>query len=424
MLDLKFIRQNKDLIINAIKLKNINLNLEQLLTLYDQMLSFKKKLQSLEEGKNFNAKEAAKMKTLPEKKPYIEKGKAINKEIEDLKPLINSLEKQLEELLLLVPNIPSPNAPIGVDEKDNVPIKQVGCKPEFDFRPLDHVQILEKNNWADLVRIAKVSGTRSYALTNEMVLLEMALLYFTLDKMKSKGFTLITVPAFAREFAFIGTGHFPVGVDQVYHLESDNIYLTGTAEVVLNALHSGDNLVEAQLPILYAGFSPCFRREAGSAGRDTRGLIRVHQFYKVEQFVICKNNDEEAEYWHQQLLQTSEEIMVDLDLPYRVVDVCTGDMGPGKVRQYDIEAWVPSENKYRETHSCSSLHEWQARRVDLRYRSSMGKMEYCYTLNNTAIATPRIMVPFLENHQNLDGSINIPTKLLKYLGNSRTFGKK
>jgi seryl-tRNA synthetase len=250
----------------------------------------------------------------------------------------------------------------------------------------------------------------------------MALLRFSMEKMKNKGFNLITVPAFAREFAFIGTGHFPVGKEQVYFIPEDDLYLTGTSEVVLNALHSGEILKETDLPILYAGFSPCFRREAGSAGKDTRGLIRLHQFYKVEQFVIGKNDPVQSAKWHQQLLEISEEIIMDLELPYRVVDVCTGDMGAGKIRQFDIEAWVPSEQKYRETHSCSSLHEWQARRTNLRYRDLNGKMQYCHTLNNTAIATPRIMVPFLENHQNSDGTINIPAKLQPFMGGAIKLG--
>jgi len=422
VLDLKFIRQNKDLVNNAIKTKNINLNLDELLRIDANILELKKNMQLLEEEKNINAKLVPKLKD-QDRLVAIEKGRKISVEIEDLKPCLKTFENELESLLLLTPNIPSQDAPIGIDESENVEIKRVGVQTKFGFTPLDHVTILEKNNWAELERVAKVTGSRSYALTNDMVLLEMALLRFGMEKMKRKGFTLITVPALAREFAFVGTGHFPTGKDQVYFIPSDELYLTGTAEVVLNALHGGDNLTEADLPILYAGFSPCFRREAGSSGRDTRGLIRVHQFYKVEQFVICKNDATEAEHWHKELLNTSEEIVQDLELPYRVVDVCTGDMGAGKIRQYDIEAWVPSENQYRETHSCSSLHEWQARRTNLRYRDAESKMKYCYTLNNTAIATPRIMVPFLENHQNADLTINIPAKLQPYLGGMIQLGE-
>jgi seryl-tRNA synthetase len=199
-------------------------------------------------------------------------------------------------------------------------------------------------------------------------------------------------------------------------LADDELYLTGTAEVAVNAIHHGDSLKEGDLPILYGAFSPCFRREAGASGKDTRGLIRVHQFLKIEQYILCKNDPAESEHWHRQLLRISEELLQALELPYRVVDVCTGDMGAGKIRQFDLESWVPSEKKYRETHSCSSLHEWQARRTNLRYRSNAGAMEYCHTLNNTAIATPRILVPLLENHQRKDGSIVIPKSLRPYLG--------
>jgi seryl-tRNA synthetase len=292
----------------------------------------------------------------------------------------------------------------------------------FDFTALDHVQILEKHNWAEFERISKVAGSRSYALRNEMVLLEMALLRFALDKLRTKGFNLVTLPAMAREFAFFGTGHFPTGRDQVYYLPDDDEYLSGTAEVPLNSLHSGEILNESDLPILYAGYSPCFRREAGSSGRDVRGLIRVHQFYKVEQYIMCKNDPAESAHWHQQLLNTSEEILQELELPYHVVECCTGDMGTGKFRMNDIETWVPSESKYRETHSCSTLHDWQARRNNLRYRDSEGKVRFCHTLNNTAIATPRILVPLLENHQQADGTIQIPAKLQPYMAGVTTLG--
>ena len=415
MMDLKFIRQNPDLIQKAIVVKNINLNLTDLLNLDSRVLDLKKQLQSLEELKNINAKEVPKASNL-DRSSLIEKGRQINQQIEEFKPKLQSITEELQKLLWLVPNIPAEQAPIGLTEDDNVAIKYWGDPRKFDFKPLDHVQILEKHSWSELERLSKVSGTRSYALTNDMVLLEMALLRFGMEKMKEKGFNLITLPALAREFAFIGTGHFPTAKEQAYYIPSDDLYLTGTAEVVLNALHSGEMLKETDLPILYAGFSPCFRREAGSSGKDTRGLIRVHQFYKVEQFVIAKNDAVQSANWHDTLLGISEEILMDLELPYRVVDVCTGDMGAGKVRQFDLEAWVPSEQKYRETHSCSSLYDWQARRADLRYRDLDGKMQYCHTLNNTAIATPRIIVPFLENHQNADSTINIPVKLRPFLG--------
>jgi seryl-tRNA synthetase len=257
------------------------------------------------------------------------------------------------------------------------------------------------------------------------VLLEQNLLRLALDTMVDKGFTPLSVPSFATEAAFTGTGHFPGGRDQVYYIELDDKYLTGTSEVTLNALHSGENLSEDDLPILYAGMSSCFRREAGSAGLDVRGLIRVHLFNKVEQYVMCTNDDDESHAWHQRLLETSEQLLQALEIPYRVVECCTGDMGLGKYRMFDVESWVPSERLYRETHSCSNLHDWQARRADLRYRGKDGKVRFCHTLNNTAIATPRVLVPFLENHQQQDGSIRLPDKLRPYFrGQERLSGPR
>ena len=223
--------------------------------------------------------------------------------------------------------------------------------------------------------------------------------------------------------ALYGTGHFPEGKDQVYHFPEENLYLTGTSEVIINSLHADEILQEKDLPLLYAGFSPCFRKEAGSAGRDVRGLIRVHQFYKVELFVICKNDIEESARWFSKLLSISQELMQSLEIPYRVMDCCTGDMGLGKVRMFDIEAWVPSQEKYRETHSCSMLYDWQARRTGLRYRSiDTGELKFCHTLNNTAIATPRIIVPFLENHQTLNGGISLPKVLQPYFSGISKLG--
>lgn len=423
MLDIKFIRENSDILKNACKLKNINLDIDHLLNLDKQLVGLKTKAQDFLTQKN--AITAKIPKASAEERPnLIAESKKIDEEAKALKPEIETLEGDLKSLLYLVPQIPSPKAPIGKDDGDNVEVKKFGKLPAFAFTPLDHVQILEKNNWADFERIAKVSGSRSYSLRNEMVLVEMAMHRMAMDKLMAKGFNLVSVPAFAREEALYGTGHFPTGRDQAYFIPEHNLYLAGTAEVQINSLHAGEILKETELPILYAGYSPCFRSEAGSYGRDVRGLIRVHQFMKVEQFIICKNDPAESEKWHQILLETSEEIVQDLELPYRIVECCTGDMGTGKVRMYDVEAWVPSEQKYRETHSCSALHDWQARRTETRYRDGEGKVQYVHTLNNTAIATPRILVPFLENHQQADGSVRIPEKLRPYLMGKEFIGKK
>ncbi|MBC7428341.1 MAG: serine--tRNA ligase [Bacteriovorax sp.] len=422
MLDIKFIRENSDIVKNACKLKNISLDIDQLLSVDRELVSLKTEEQNLLTQKNTLTAKIPKL-SAEERPTFIAESKAMDEKVKALRPKTEALEEQLKGLLYLVPQIPSPKAPVGKDDGDNVEVKKFGVMPKFDFTPLDHVQILENNNWADFERIAKVSGSRSYSLRNEMVLVEMAMHRMAMDKLISKGFNLVSVPAFAREEALYGTGHFPQGRDQAYFIPEHNLYLAGTAEVQINSLHANEILKESELPILYAGYSPCFRSEAGSYGRDVRGLIRVHQFMKVEQFVICKNDPEESAKWHQILLETSEEIIQDLELPYRIVECCTGDMGTGKFRMYDVEAWVPSELKYRETHSCSSLYDWQARRTQTRYRDGENKVQYVHTLNNTAIATPRILVPFLECHQQKDGTVKIPAKLQRYMDGKTFIGK-
>jgi len=326
--------------------------------------------------------------------------------------------------MLKMPNMPSPESPVGPDDSANVVCRKVGEPRKFDFTPKDHVELMELNDWSELERIAKVSGSRTYAIKNELARLELAMHMMVLDKLTAHGFTTITVPSISKEKPLYGQGYLPFSRDEIYYLQQDDIYLSGTAELILNSLRADEILNEAELPILYAGFSPCFRREAGAAGKDTRGLTRVHQFMKTEQFVICKNDITESEKWHQKLLAISEEVLQDLELPYQVLEVCTGDMGAPKYRQYDLEAWVPSQNCYRETHSCSNITEWQARRTNLRYRDNAdGKVKYVHTLNNTGIATPRILVPFMENHQTEDGCIRIPEKLQPYMMGKKFIGK-
>jgi seryl-tRNA synthetase len=421
MLDLKQIRENPEQVRRAIAEKRVSLDLDALLTADKNALALSRALQELQEQRNHNAKLIPRA-SAAERPDLIAEGRRIGDQIAALKPAIDAAEAALGDLLLMVPNIPADSAPRGASELDNVVVKTVGEPTRFDFAPLDHVALLERNGWADLARVAKVAGSRSYALKGDGVLLEQSLLRFALDRLVERGFTLMSVPAFASEAAFIGTGHFPAAREQVYRIELDDQYLTGTSEVTLNAFHSGEILSEADLPVRYAGISACFRREAGSAGKDVRGLIRVHQFNKVEQYVMCKNDPEESERWHQTLLEISASILQDLEVPYRVVECCTGDMGLGKYKMFDVESWVPSENLYRETHSCSNLHDWQARRSDLRYRDALGKVRYCHTLNNTALATPRFLVPLLENHQQANGSVRLPKKLQPYLANRTSIG--
>ncbi len=428
MIDVKFLKAHPDKIRWAVEVKGEHLNLDHLLSLQKETLRLKQQLQDLQTQKNTHGKKIVQSSSPEEKISLIEAGKEIGSEIEALRPVLKKKEIKLQELLYLIPSVPHKDVPIGKDENDNVEKQRGGKIPQFSFPILDHVEILEKNNWAELEKVANVCGGRSYCLKNDMVFLEMGLHRYALDKLKEKGMNLLSLPSLVRKKALTGTGHFPMGEDQVYNIPKDNLYLSGTAEVQLNSLHAGEILQEQDLPLCYAGISPCFRREAGSYGKDVRGLMRVHQFQKVEQYIICKNNPEESEKWHRYLLNTSLEIVEGLELPYRIVECCTGDMGTGKVRMFDIECWVPSEKTYRETHSCSSLHDWQARRTNLRYRGKDQVVRYCHTLNNTGLATPRIMVSFLECHQQSNGSIAIPKSLQAYVGEREylrgTHGKK
>ena len=295
-------------------------------------------------------------------------------------------------------------------------IRTHGTPPEFDFPPLDHVELLEKRGWADFTRARKVSGERAYALTGDLVLLERAVHGYALDLLRDKDFTLVSVPSLVREAALIGTGQFPAHREETYAITADDLYLAGTAEVALVGFHSDETLDHKRLPVRYAGISPCFRREAGSAGRDVRGLLRVHQFEKVEQFVICAADDAESDRWHEQLLGTAEQLLQGLGLAYEVVECSTGDMGAGKYRMNDINTWLPSLGAYRETHSCSSLHDWQARRANIRYRDADGTLRFAYTLNNTAVATPRILAALVENLQTSEAQVRVPAVLRPYLG--------
>ena len=277
-------------------------------------------------------------------------------------------------------------------------------------------ELLERRGWADFTRARKVSGERGYALTGDLVLLERAVHSYALDLLRDKDFTLVSVPSLVREEPLIGTGQFPAHREETYAITADDLYLAGTAEVALVGFHSGEILDHKSLPIRYAGISPCFRREAGSAGRDVRGLLRVHQFEKVEQFVICPADGDESDRWHEELLGTAEQLLQEFGLAYEVVECSTGDMGAGKYRMNDINTWMPSLGAYRETHSCSSLHDWQARRASIRYRDADGTVRFAYTLNNTAVATPRILAALVENLQTSEAQVRVPAVLRPYLG--------
>jgi seryl-tRNA synthetase len=360
--------------------------------------------------------QAAKEKNVALRNELIAQGKQLAEQIKEMEPELTEITEERYNMLLLVPNIPDASAPIGKDENDNVPIKYWGEPTKWDFKPLYQYELMQKLDLVDIERAVKVAGSRSYVLKGDAARLELALINFALDRMARKGFTPLIVPAMARDFCFIGNGQFPKGRDQVYEVMGQDLFLVGTSEVSITGMYKDEILKAEDLPLKFVGYCPCFRQEAGTYGKDTRGVFRIHQFNKVEQYIICKADHEESVHWHEHLLQNAEELVQELEIPYRVVNVCTGDMGDGKVGMYDLECWVPSENRYRETHSCSYLHDWQARRANIRYRDEDGKVKFVHTLNNTAIATPRILIPLLETHQQEDGSIRIPEALSPYMG--------
>lgn len=422
MLDLHFIRDNPAAVKHAIQVKGINLDLDEVLLIDRELVALKQRTEALQTERNANAKLVPRA-SAEERPQLIQKGKDLAEEIKNLEPALRAHEDQLKQLLLKVPNIPLSSVPVGKDDTENVELRREGTIPQFSFAPLDQVELLERQGWCDFERVAQVSGSRSYLLKGEAALLEMALLMFALDFLAGRGFTPLSTTALVRPETLVHSGHFPGDEESVYKFADDELMLAGTVEVPINSLYAGEQLSEEQLPMAFAGLSAAFRREAGSAGRDVRGLIRVHEFRKVEQYVMCRANQAEALKWFDTILANAEGILQALELPYRVIQNCTGDMGAGKVLMYDIETWVPSEEKYRETHSCSYLGDWQARRTGLRYRDAEGKLLYAHTLNNTGIAVPRALVPFLENHQQADGTIRIPAALRPYLGGKEVIGK-
>ena len=415
MLSLQYIRDHKAIVAKAIADKNVTLDLDRLLELDSAVRGGKGRVDALRQERN---EISGRFKDAdPSERPALgAKAKAIGGEIAALEAELAADQAALDALMLRLPGIPWDGAPVGPDESHNIVVRQEGTIPDFGFTPRDHVELLEMNDWADLSRITQVSGSRMYALKGRLAMLEQALMFWAQQKLAVEGFQAMTVPALARPHAFVATGHFPGHEEEAYEVPKDELYLAGTGEIALTSLHSGEIIDAETLPILYAGYSPCFRREAGSAGRDVRGLLRVHQFYKLEQYVICEDDAAVSAEWHARLLANAEMLLTELEIPYQVIEASTGDMGLGKFRMNDIESWVPSLGKYRETHSCSTLHDWQARRANLRYRDSEGKVRVAHTLNNTALASPRILVPLLENHQTEDGRVRLPKALQPLMG--------
>lgn len=414
MLDIKFIREHAEVVKKAAKDKNFDVDIDRLVIVDQRRRDIQFESDQLRARRN----ELSSLipKAAKEDRPaLIDEGKQVRETIQGLEEELAQVQQEYQQLLLMVPNVPLDEVPVGPDESGNVVLRHVNTPPEFDFTPRDHEELGQMLGLLDKERGIKVGGARSYILRGAGAMLEMAIIRLAQDILFERNYELILGPVMVNESAMIGTGFFPYGREDTYHIEKEDKYLIGTSEVVLVSLHADEILELDQLPVRVAGYSPCFRREAGSAGRDTRGVYRVHQFTKVEQVVICKNDPELSRKLHDELLSNSEELLQRLGLPYRVSLLCTGEIGLGQVLKHDIETWMPSRQAYSETHSCSSLYEYQARRSMIRYRDEDGKIQYCYTLNNTMVASPRILIPVLENYQNEDGSVTVPEALRPYM---------
>ena len=410
MLDIAFIRSNPEVIKEGIRKKRMKMDLDELLTLDEVVRKLRTEVEVFRADRNRLSKEIPKLSG-EEKNLAVAQVKSIKEGLAEKEPLLKAAEERFEQLMLMVPNPPLDEVPEGESDDDNVQVRAFGAPPKFDFPPKDHLELAEALDILDMARAVKFAGARMYFLKNEGAMLEFALFKFALDTLFARGFQPMIVPQLVRREAMVGTGFFPLGEEDTFFVEKDDLYLIGTAEVPLVSYHADEILNENDLPKHYCGYSTCFRREAGSYGRDTRGFYRLHQFNKVEQVSICVNDPEVSRSEHALLLGNAESIMQALGLPYRVALACSAEIGQGQVLKHEIETWMPSRGKYSETHSCSTLHEFQARRLKIRWRGKNGKTLFCHTLNNTAVASPRILIPILENFQNEDGSVTIPEVL-------------
>ncbi|MFQ5506408.1 MAG: serine--tRNA ligase [Planctomycetota bacterium] len=352
----------------------------------------------------------------------VSRRKQIKERLVELSTNEKRLKERRSELLLLLPNIPAPDVPEGLDDSDNLEIRRVGEPPAFDFEARDHVELGQSLDIIEIPRAARISGTRNYFLKGDGVVLEEAVLRLAFEHMLDKGFVPLAVPLLVRDPAMVGTAYFPGGEEQAYRLEKDGLNLIGTGEVPVTSFHTGEILDVSELPKLYVTRSACFRREAGTYGKDTKGLYRVHQFHKVEQVIVDVDDAERSLRHHHEITRNAEELLELLGLPYRVVNVCGGDLGQPQVQKFDIETWMPSRNGYGETHSASRFHDFQARRLEIKYRGKDGRTRFCHTLNNTVVASPRILIAILENCQRADGSVEIPEALRGYMGKDRIGG--
>ncbi len=425
MIDLHELRAAPERYELACKKKNVKFDVRAFLALDEEYRLLKADVEKLRAEQNAFNKELPKLSG-DAKTEKLAAMKEIAQQVKDRGAQLLEKEAQWKELSLKLPSIPLDRVPVGKDDSENVEIRKVGKVRTFDFAPKSHVELGSELDIIDFERGVKVAGSRNYFLKGDGARLQRAILGLAVDLLHQKGYIVMDPPVIVNYDAMLGTGYFPGGEEQAYHLdERDNgLHLIGTAEVPVCAYHTDEIFSLEELPKRYGGISPCFRREAGTYGKDTQGVYRVHQFYKVEQVVMCVNDAEESARMHTELLGNAEELLQRLDLPYRVVDVCTGDMGQGQVYKNDIETWMPSRNGYGETHSCSTFYDFQARRLGIRYKGSDGKNQYCHTLNNTLIASPRILIPVLELYQNADGSVTVPEVLRPYMGGQERIVKR
>ncbi len=415
MIDIKQIRENPEIFKAACKTKGFSVDIDGLLEVDSELKQAKQKLQDISTEKNKIGKSIPNLSG-GEKQSALSRLSDLKQQEAEHNENLKKLQPEFDELILQVAQPVDDGVPVGKDDTENVELRKEGEIRKFDFEPKDHVQLGTALGIIDIERGVKLAGTRNYILKGDGALLHWAVLRFAMDFMVGKGYVPFSVPVLIKDEAMTGTGFFPGSEDQTYQMEKDQLNLAGTAEVPLTAYRMGEIINADELPLKYVALSSCFRREAGAAGKDTYGLYRIHQFDKIEQVIICKNSIEESNKFHEEILANAEAVMQALELPYRVVNVCTGDLGRGQVKKYDIEAWMPSRENYCETHSASKFYEFQARRLNLRYKDPATKKNlFCHTLNNTVIASPRILIPLLELYQNPDGSVTVPEVLRKYM---------
>lgn len=415
MLDIKFIKENKEIIKAGAKKKHLDEEIDKLLEADQKRLDLLSKVESLRAEQNKVSLSMGGTLSDGERAQLIEEMRLVKEELKEKEEELRQIMTEWQSLMLTVPNIPDISVPEGNSDEDNVEVKQWGEKPNFSFEPKDHIDLMTNLKMVDFDRGTKVHGFRGYFLTGDGAKLSMAIWNYALDFFSNLGFIPVIPPVIIRRETFMGTGYLPQGEEDLYKTQ-DGDFLAGTAEVPLMGFHQDEILDKNDLPKKYLGFSPCFRREAGSHSKDIKGLIRVHEFYKWEQLILCEASHTESVKYHEEINKNIESFIESLEIPYHTVVNCGGDLGMGQVKKYDVELWVPKENKYREIGSASYFHDFQTRRLNIRYRDDDGKLRYAHSLNSTAIPTPRILVSLVENFQQEDGSIKIPSVLQKYFG--------